>query len=1035
MKFFKNHIRLFTGLLGVFVALALLFTMGYGIADTYRSDLDSRLVTQSYTSSGEVGEARYTSDYANVNDFVTAMQGIAERIEEEGVVLLKNSDTNGLPLNTTGNKVTLFGIHSYRLRYGGSVNAESPTAQNVAVATAFNNNGFAVNPDMVSFYSGLTSKYSKGDPSGTYGGGTVNEVPQSEYANAPESTYSDYNDAAIIFLGRGNGEGLDYYPGSAGIANSSEFTKSSTGNILGLSDDEKDLVSYVEGKGCKKVIDLLNTASAMEVQELEDDSKVDAVMWIGNPGPYGINGIARVLNGTESPSGHLADTYAVNTAAAPSAQNYGVYTYSNYTDIDSTASSGTYSLSNSWYQAELEGIYTGYKYYETRYYDSVLSQGNASKASTAAQVYNGTTGDNAWSYDKEVTYPFGWGLSYTTFSEEITSAEVNLDGTTTVSVKVTNTGNVAAKHSVQLYVSLPWEEGQVEKSAIQLVGYAKTGDAEESENGYDYSKAVMLGAGESETVTITVPNTYFASYDDSYTHDGVTGAFVLDAGDYYFTTGNGAHEAVQNVLRAQEKLTDENVTLGTCGTDGTYAAESAGANVIKFSLGEDIAITESEAGSTIENQLQNADLNSYGKNVTYLSRADWDGTFPKTLTNLEATTAMVDKGLKNYLYDSSSYDTSAIPTHEFGSSGTTGTSIATLVGEDFDSEKFDAVITSIPYASMVEQIGHGFQLITAISEIGMPAVNANGTTNGEGATLGKYTSGTDYEVKGSNATYDCRIFPLETVVASTFSHRIAEIEGQTIGNQSLWTGLQWWYGVGSNLHRSPYNGRNMDYYSEDSILSGIMGMDVCNATAPYGTLTGIKHFAFNTTESHRTGVSMLFNEQSARENELRSFELEIKSGSVDGIMTAYNRVGVALSAANKDFITGLLRDEWGYNGIVITDLIQTNSEYVLPKEILAAGSDLVMSSAASWSYYTVDSMSNDVVMRDCVYNAWHHILYSIANSSVLNTVTENTEITRAYPWWEVTIITGIVVTWVLAAASLALAAVGTAGTLKKKEEN
>lgn len=1005
MEFLKKHIRLFGGLLGVFVALAVLFTGGYKVADTYRSDLDSRLGTSSWVQDGEVGAARYQSDYENVNDFIAAMQGVAERIEEEGVVLLKNED-NALPLNASGNRVTLFGIHSVRLRYGGSVNAESPVAQNVSVETAFNNNGFTVNPEMTQFYRGLTSKYPKGAASGSYGGATVNEVPQSEYSAAP-SDYSDYNDAAIIFLGRDSGEGLDFYPGEAGLADPGEFTQSTTKNIFSLSDDERDLISYVKGKGFDKVIVLLNTTSTMEIQELEDDPDIDAVMWIGNPGPYGINGVARVLNGSVSPSGHLADTYAVNTAMAPAAQNYGVYTYSNYTQLDDTAQAGTYSMSNSWYIAQLEGIYTGYKYYETRYYDSIVN----AFSGAASSVGSSTSG--AWDYDSEVTYPFGYGLSYTTFDEEIVSVDADLNGDTVVTVRVTNTGSVPAKHAVQLYVSLPWQEGMVEKSAIQLVGYAKTGEAEETANDSDYTQSVLLDAGESEELTITVPADYFASYDEN---EG-DGAYVLDAGDYYFAIGNGAHEAVQNVLRAQGML------------EGGAAGK-----VEKITNDEKIVIDTTASGATVENRLESADLNTYGADVTYLSRSDWAGTFPETLSGLTATAEMVEAGLKNYIYDAADYDGTEIPEHQFGTENTVGAGIVTLVGEEFGSDKFDEVITSIPLSHMVEQIGRGFQLLSAIQEINMPPVNANGTTNGIGATLGKYTQGTEYEVRGSNATFDCRVFPLETVVASTFSHRIAQLQGETIGNQSLWTGLNWWYGVGNNLHRSPYNARNMDYYSEDSILSGIMAKDVCNATEEYGVLTGMKHFAFNTSESHRTGVSMYFNEQSARENELRSFRLAIESGSVDGIMTAYNRVGPTFSAANRDFITGILRNEFGFNGIVITDLVQSGGNYVLPKEALAAGSDLIMSSAATWDYYTVQSISEDKVMRDAVYNAWHHILYGVANSNALNTVTENTSVIRVYPWWEKTLIAGITVSWVLVAAAAALGVTGTVLTVKGKKE-
>ncbi|MBR0063422.1 MAG: glycoside hydrolase family 3 C-terminal domain-containing protein, partial [Oscillospiraceae bacterium] len=425
-------------------------------------------------------------------------------------------------------------------------------------------------------------------------GSEINEVPASLL---DAGRIGDYTDAAIIVLGRDAGESACFYPGAKGMLKPEEFTQSPTGNIFSLSNEERDLVNWVEAQGFGKVVVLLNSGTSMEVEELKRDAGVDAMLWIGNPGAYGTYGIADLLKGSALPSGHLPDTWAVNSALSPAAQNLGIYTFDNYEDIETTNNNG---LRSSWYLVELEGIYNGYKYYETRYFDAEKGQGNASKAA-AGQSTTGTS----WNYDSEVSFPFGFGLEGSTFTEEITDANIDWLGTSTVTVKVTNTGDKAAKHAVQLYVSAPYtdydKQNGVEKSAIQLIGYAKTGEAKEK----TYADIVLLNPGESEDVVISFNASDFYSYDRTYDHDGVTGAWILEKGDYYFATGN-AHEAVKSVL------------------DGTAYKASNDSDVYK----------ESANGVTIQNELSGADLNNLGFSVTYLSRSDWFGTFPKSVDSL-----------------------------------------------------------------------------------------------------------------------------------------------------------------------------------------------------------------------------------------------------------------------------------------------------------------------------------------------------------------------------------------------------------------
>lgn len=1005
----------FRGLTGVWLALLIFFSVGLGIANRFRTDIDRFLETDSFEYLSDSDDYAYESD-KTVTELIQAHKELGERLLEEGAVLLKNEGET-LPVDTSaGAKVTLFGMRSYAPQYGGTVNATPAVAQNVPLHTALNERGFQVNPEMVSFYQELSSIYKPGTAEGANNsieevGATVNEVPRIEYAAAPDN-FGEYSDAAIVVLGRDCGEAADYYPGSRGIADPTEFSESKTGNILGLSDDERDLIDYVKEQGIfKKIVVLLNTTPTMEVAELEEDSAIGAILWIGTPGNYGFYGVADILNGTVSPSGHLPDTYAANTANSAAAQNMGVYVFSNAAEIDPTFASGNRSLRNSWYIAELEGIYIGYKYYETRYYDSVVNP------DSGAGMAVGASSSGGWAYENEVVYPFGYGLSYSTFREEIVGYEIDLNGTSSVQIKVTNMGDVAAKHAVQLYVSLPWEEGQVEKSAIQLVGYAKTGDAEESENGYAIGEPVLLGPGESETVTITFDALIMASYDEN---EG-DGAYILDAGEYRFAVGNGAHEALQNVMRASGELGD-----GIAADGLAFAVENDSR----------IVIDEIVSGKTVSNQLQDMDLNKVGAQVTYLTRSDWEGTFPQTLHSLAATSHMQER-LKNSFYDAANY-TEEEGEHVFGTEGAEGEyRLSDLIGKtDFEDPAYANVLSCVPLSTMTDHMVQAFQSITAIPEIGSPEVRAMGGIVGLMARMGRYNEeGTKYYLDSSSeeARYNANTFCTEPVVAATFSHRMAQLQGDVLGNDTLWTGMKWWYGIGLNIHRSPYNGRNNEYYSEDAVLTGTMGRDVAEGAAPYGGIIGVKHYAFNDQEANREGLAVYMSEQHARENELRGFQIAITGGNIGSVMTSYNRIGSTYSSAHEGAIGGILRGEWDFHKIVITDMVHGGENYMLPKESFVAGTDFIMSSTNFWPDWTAETVLQDKVLQDVVCEAWHHVLYAMADSNIMNGVTQNSGVVRVYPWWEQTLIGAIAASAVIFAAACGLSVYAYTGQKKESE--
>lgn len=1011
----KQESTVYAGLINIFAVILVAAIMAYNLANTYRMTLDGYLGTQSSRIVNDGKEEDlydYQSDYKTTDEVVKAHEELNERIEEEGAVLLKN-ENQALPLSGSDTiKVTLFGMRSNLTQFSGSIGATTAANQNVKMADAFNERGYTVNPEMTAFYQGLEESYKPGKASSTavttqIAGASVNEVPISEYASAPAGSYPQYSDAAIIVLGRDCGESCDYYPGAAGIANPAEFE--SGDNILSLSKDERALVNYVKEQGCfDKIIVLLNTTATMEIQELKDDAAIDSIMWIGNPGNYGFYGIADLMNAESgaAPSGSLADTYAVNTANSPAAQNFGLYMWENASDIDKSSS---FALRAAWYLVQNEGIYDGYKYYETRYFDSIVNP-----ASGAVSAVGSSTA-GAWNYDTEVTYPFGYGLSYTTFTEEIIpeKSEIQIDGTSKITVKVTNTGNAAGKDNVQLYVSLPYEKGQTEKAAIQLAGYAKTGESAEKEG---FEDSVYLQPGESEEVEITVDSHYFASYDKA---EG-DGAYVLDEGTYYFAVGDGVHDALTNEMTAQGYLYD--------GKENAVLSET---------LEKRVVIDETKAGVEISNQFTDCDINTLIPDTTvYLSRSDWAGTFPKPVESLTATEEMIVQ-LRNDTYTAASgEDTSEYVFGEKGKSD--GTRACELKGiTDYDDETFAKVIANMPLETVSEQIALQYMSANKFTEIGAGNATCMDGPVGLLLKLGVSSKGM-YQVDESDANYEYSLntFVSEPVVASTFSHKLAEEAGKLIGNDAIWTQSSWWFAPAMNLHRLPYNGRNNDYYSEDSVLTGYMGSDTVRGAQSKGTAATIKHFAFNNMETNREGVATFFDEQGVRENELRGFQMAFEVGGSKAVMTAFNRAGCTYSSADTGLIAGLLRGEWDFKGIVTTDMVKA-PEYETWEEALLAGTDIMLNTSPinedgkAWETCQAKYISQDKKLAQAVYESTHHVLYAFADSVWLNGMSEDTRVERLYPYWEKIIISLIAV----GAAGVAIGAALWAGSSLKKKKN
>ena len=970
-----KKVRVFRGLASVFLAIAVTFSVASSIGNTWAGKVDELLGTSKtgIERSTDPADYRYKSDFTDPNDLIAAEIGYATRVSAEGSVALKGQPA--LP----GTKVTLFGMRSgSKMQFGGSMGELVELSQAVTLADAMIKEGFSVNPEMVQFYVDKAAAYAPVKSSGgnvvsSYDnqGAAVGEVPVAEYDAA---LLGDYKDAAIIVLGRDAGESACFYPGANGISNPAEFTNSPTGNIFSLTNDERDLVNWVKKQGFGKIVVLLNSGTSMEIDELKKDDAVDSILWIGNPGCYGTYGIAQLLKGTVLPSGHLPDTFAVNSALSPAAQNFGIYVFENAAEIETTNNN---ALRSSWYLVELEGIYTGYKYYETRYFDSVMNQGNASKAKPGQ-----STGGVLWNYDSEVSFPFGFGIEGSSFSEEIT--DVNIDWSSekdsTITVKVTNTGDAAAKHVVQLYVSIPYterdRENRIEKSAIQLIGYAKTGEANEK----TYEDVVLLAPGESEDVTITFQAEDLYTYDRTYSHDGVTGAWALEAGDYYFATGNGAHDALNAVLTAMGRATD---------TTGTAVKEAVAGDMYK---------THGANETVIQNQLDMADLNALGFEVTYLTRNDWLNTFPKSVDSLTATNEMIFM-LRNEIYDQASELAAYTGPEAFTYGVQNGISAANLIGLDYDDPMYEQVLNEMSLQDLINQY---IAYLEEIEEITMPVESRADSPLGIIGYIGQRTKGTIYEVKEDDPAYKhyTDVYQAGPVIAATFSPLLQYENGRLVGNDGLWTGYQVWFAPGMNIHRTPYNGRNICYYSEDPVLTGRTGAYVHEALITYGMVTNVKHFAFNDQETNRDGIAVFLNEQAARENELRGFYIGIRDGGIKGFMSAFNRIGCIHVGASKPLMVNILRGEWGWKGFMMTDSVKSSS-YFLPRECAAAGNDQMLGGSNNGKIWNLSEaeVSKDIVLQANIRESYHRKLYAHVNSALMNGIKADTAAGSAQPVW------------------------------------
>lgn len=858
-------------------------------------------------------ELAYPSDYSSPEEQHDAAAELARQIEAEGIVLLRN-ENDALPL-AAGSRVSVFGQDSVDFVYGGAGSGSVDASSAHTLREALEQAGLVVNPTLWDFYeTGEGSSYRKVVPDVTGAGGfAVNEVPQDAYTDEVRASYADYADAAIVVIGRTGSESADLPDG-----------------YLELTQEELSMI-HAARASFDRVVVVLNTSNPMELGDLEAQG-VDAVVWVGSPGQAGIDAVGDVLAGLVNPSGALVDTYAYDSASAPAMANFGDYTITN-----SEVESGNKYLSYS------EGIYVGYRYYETRYEDAVLGQGNA----------------DDFAYGDEVMYPFGYGLSYTDFAWSGYSV-ADAGDAFEVSVTVTNAGDVAGKDIVQVYLQQPYTDydraNGVEKSAVTLVGFAKTD---------------LLEPGASQTVTVSVNKEELRAYDSR-----TAGTYILEAGTYYLTAAGNAHEAVNNVLAAK-------------GASGMDAAGDA-AMVYAHEIAQAEAATSPYAvsvvtGSSISNQFDAADMRTWDPGFTYLSRADWQGTWPATYA--DGSWEAPEEFLAALEVSSEEDADAQMPAFSTVSDEYGEVTLASLAGADYDDPRWDALLSQMSKQEIWDLVRRSGYLSLGIPSIAMPQVTLKDGPAGISATL-------------TGGGISCMSYPTEMVLASTYNGDLAEQMGEMVGEDGLSAGVQVWYAPSMNIHRTAYSGRNFEYYSEDAVLSGKMGAAEVRGARSKGLITTIKHFALNDQEINRYGGSIMANEQSIRELYLRAFEVCVREGDPQGVMVSMNRIGPRWVGGIGGLMTTTLRDEWGFEGFATTDQATFPTfSYCDIDEGLEAGTDMWLNAADLMFNVNVDSLSASTMTR--VRTAAHRILYAYANSTVVNGMTAESTVSAAViPTWQ-----------------------------------
>lgn len=1014
----KKLLPLWRGLAAIMLSLVLLFSIGYTIADTWRGQVDAAFGTSSYVT--DTSNMKYTSTYQTGEEMMEAAKAFAVREGEEGTVLMKN-ENNALPL-AEGATVALFGGAAYSPYMSAAGNEDQ-----VKLESALTNAGFKIDSTMKGIYEKLftvkdadgNDKYTPNTRAGDYTDFKIKEANPSVYTTdgGASAGWQDEvtADVALVVFSRPGGEGTTYKPGSALDTEGNATGK----DPLDLSDDEIAVVDAAK-ETCDTVIVLLNTSCTIEIGELKaGEHAVDGIVYIGIPNDYQFTGIVNVLAGKANATGALADTYATSSVSSPAMMNFGGGYYADYeivSDFEDTrwpgeeignevggSFGGTATYSGGFYIVEAEGIYTGYNYYETRYYDSIAN------SSFNADSAKGSTQGGGWDYDKEVSYTFGHGLSYIPYTQRITaiSVEDKVGGYITATVEVTNEGEQDGLFLAQLYVQQPYTEydqdNLVEKSAIMFLNSAK----------------VEVAAGASEEVTISIPTKYLASYDYKSAK-----TYILDGGDYYFTAAAGAHEAVNNVLAEQGYEVDADGAVVTWNN-----GDESDPDLTTFSV--------SDTNTKITNVADNADLNYYlPGTVTYLSRQDWDGTYPINY-NTDVEISISDSSKKDEWLAELRNQQHTVATNDpvdnvDGIAGPTFQDIGYEQQINLEDPFWDELVAAITVDNAVGAVAHGGSRSDTLDNINNPVVIQNDGPNGFNRTPLSSNNGEEgedpYYVDPESEAGQFKVaINSQTLLGSSFNPDLALAWGRILGNSGLWTGKYQIWGGGLNYHRSPYNGRNTEYLSEDPMLTNVLGTALIQGSNEFGIINGPKHIGFNDQEYDRSGICVYMDEQKLRQTDLRGFQGAVEEGEALGLMVAFNRIGAINASHHVGVFINIVREEWGFQGLISTDMMN-NKYYFNPESCIMAGITQMADFAgdnstlggaggqdATWTYLSVESVSQDAELVEMARQCMKWQLYAFANSAVLNIST-----TFVMPGWEKAIIAGISVASVLSAAAIVL---------------
>ena len=896
--------------------------------------MDTLFGSQRPIYSDEVTSVYPTQKATNKAEAFANAQEVNLKLAEEGFVLLKNENAT-LPLNK-GARISVFSKNSVNLSYGGSGSGGFDTSNNKNLYESLNDAGFVINPTLKNFYESSQSGPVRTANSSDLDNGdnqkiATAETPQSKYTDAVKNSYADYSDAALVVITRIGGEGFDLprYQGD------SEGAVSPDSHYLELDQNEIDLLTAVTDGTFKRVVVVFNTPSSFEATFLKDSAytafadKIDAAVWIGFTGSNGITALGEILNGDVNPSGRLVDTWAADFTKNPSFVNFGTGCLPDTTD---KYDGGMY------YSVDYEeGIYVGYRYYETR----------------------GETDGEDW-YNANVVYPFGYGLSYTTFDWTVgdaSASEIELGTTITVPVTVKNTGSVAGKDVVQLYASAPYTLGGIEKAHKVLVGFAKT---------------KLLQPGESETVTVSFDPYSAASYDYRDANSNGFSGYELETGEYTLYVSRNAHESEKAI--ALNLAADVQI-----GTDPTTDSEV----VNRYTDSEDF-------------------LDSDWQLDTMLSRADWEGTWPtpQTAQQHAGTDRLYEEIRSEEHNNPTDFDSEEYPWFGEEPTLTLRDLLPSAEAEgyepvvSYDDERWEELMMGCDEEEMIALINNGAYHTLAMESVGLPA-----TIHGDGP------SGFTCFMSKEQVNGTCQ-YVSEPVMASTWNinlmNELGEAIGEegTIGDKATGQPYSSIYAPGVNIHRSPFGGRCSEYFSEDPFISGMMGAAEVQGIQSRGVLPTVKHFVANEQETHRSigGDLSWLSEQALREIYLKPFEYTVKLGETRGIMTSFNRIGTRWTGGDYRLLTEILRNEWGFNGLVICDF-NTIPQYMIPRVMFYAGGslDLATQQSAMWTDCDTSDAGDAIVLMRAVKD----VMYALVNSNAMNAevIGYNPPIWQEYLHW------------------------------------